>query len=130
MPLTDSERNDLRALIERRRSELAREIESSVERARSDTFNAVAGEAPDAGDEALASLVMDTENAEARRDAQELVTLDAALARIADGSYGVCEDCGDDIPLERLHAAPGASRCVRCQAIYEKTHSRPGEPTL
>ena len=130
MPLNDSERNELRELIERRRGELAREIDSSVARVRSDTFNAVAGEAPDAGDEALASLLVDTENAEARRDVQELQQLDAALARMAEGSYGVCAQCGDDIPVERMRANPGATRCVRCQEVFEKTHSRPNAPTL
>jgi DnaK suppressor protein len=130
MPLTDTERNELKSLIDRRRGELAREINSGVARARGDSFNAVAGEAPDAGDEATASLVVDTENAETRRDADELQALDAALARMAEGNYGICDDCGDEIPVERLRANPGATRCVRCQSVFEKTHSRPSEPTL
>jgi len=130
MPLTDTERNELKGLIDRRRGELAREIKSGVARARGDSFNAVAGEAPDAGDEATASLVVDTENAETRRDADELQALDAALARMTAGNYGICDDCGDEIPLERLRANPGATRCVRCQSVFEKTHVRPSEPTL
>jgi phage/conjugal plasmid C-4 type zinc finger TraR family protein len=130
MPLTDTERNELEGMIDRRRSELAREITSGIARARSETFSAVAGESPDAGDEALASLVVDIENAETRRDALELQELDAALKRMADGHYAVCEDCGDEIPVERLRANPGAMRCVRCQGVFEKTHSHPSEPTL
>jgi RNA polymerase-binding protein DksA len=130
MPLTDSERSELESLINRRRNELTREIESNVERTRNDSFDAVAGEAPDTGDEALASLVADTENAEARRDLRELQGLDAALNRLAEDTYGICEDCGDDIPLERLRVNPGATRCVRCQSMYEKTHNHPSEPTL
>jgi RNA polymerase-binding protein DksA len=130
MPLTDAERTELEDLIEQRRTALAREIDSGVARARSESFNAVAGEAPDAGDEALASLVVDTENAETRRDVRELQGLDAALARMAEGRYGVCEDCGEDIPVERLRAYPGATRCVRCQSVFEKTHTHPSEPSL
>ena len=130
MPLTDAERSELESLIDRRRSELTREIESNVERTRDNSFDAVAGEAPDAGDEALASLVADTENAEARRDLRELRGLDIALTRLAAGTYGICEDCGDDIPFERLRVNPGATRCVRCQSVYEKTHTHPSEPTL
>jgi RNA polymerase-binding protein DksA len=130
MPLTDAERSELESLIDRRRSELAREIESNVERTRDNNFDAVAGEAPDAGDEALASLVADTESAEARRDLRELQGLDAALTRLTEGTYGICEDCGDDIPFERLRVNPGATRCVRCQSVYEKTHTHPSEPTL
>jgi DnaK suppressor protein len=39
--------------------------------------------------------------------------VDAALARLADGSYGVCAVCGEPIPDERLAAAPAASDCGR-----------------
>ncbi len=41
--------------------------------------------------------------------------IDAALARIADGSYGVCARCRGDIPLERLELRPHAATCVACQ---------------
>ncbi|HET7483553.1 MAG TPA: TraR/DksA C4-type zinc finger protein [Actinomycetota bacterium] len=37
-----------------------------------------------------------------------------ALAKIADGTYGKCERCGEDIPFERLEARPTAALCVSC----------------
>ena len=40
--------------------------------------------------------------------------VDEALARIADGTYGYCIDCGGGIPLERLRALPATNRCVGC----------------
>ena len=40
--------------------------------------------------------------------------IDAALSRIADGNYGKCENCGKDIPFERLEARPTATLCVDC----------------
>jgi DnaK suppressor protein len=40
----------------------------------------------------------------------------AALARIEDNSYGMCVDCGRQIPEGRLEARPDAARCVDCQA--------------
>lgn len=43
-----------------------------------------------------------------------LAELDAADARAADGSYGICEVCGDRITPERLEARPVARACVRC----------------
>jgi RNA polymerase-binding transcription factor len=46
----------------------------------------------------------------ARRD---LVEVDAALARVAAGTYGVCEVCGEPITPERLEARPAARRCLR-----------------
>ena len=48
------------------------------------------------------------------------VTLRASLRRIEEGTYGVCTECGVDIPFERLTAAPLAHRCIDCQAIAEK----------
>jgi len=40
----------------------------------------------------------------------------AALARIDNGTYGTCANCGDTIPRERLEARPIATRCVKCAA--------------
>jgi RNA polymerase-binding protein DksA len=130
MPLTDSQRDELKSLIDKRREELAAEIRSGYARSRSDSFGAIAGEAPDSGDEAMASLVADTENAETNRDVRELRELEAAVQRIGEGTYGSCADCGDDIPVERLRAYPGALRCVTCQSIHEKTYTHPPEPKL
>ena len=59
-------------------------------------------------------------DAEARRDHDELVAVRAALARIEDGSYGACQDCGADIGLPRLHAFPAALRCIGCQTKAEQ----------
>ncbi len=46
-----------------------------------------------------------------RRQVEEL---DAALQRLAAGSYGVCESCGGPIPAARLGARPTARTCVGC----------------
>lgn len=62
------------------------------------------------------------EHIEMERDQLELRDIDDARARIAEGSYGECVDCGCDIPYERLHAQPTAARCVDCQERWEKTH--------
>lgn len=48
-----------------------------------------------------------------------LAAIDAALKRIEDGVYGMCSDCGIDIPAKRLEAAPEASRCITCQTASE-----------
>jgi RNA polymerase-binding transcription factor DksA len=41
--------------------------------------------------------------------------IDAALDRIAEGTYGACVHCGVDIPAERLEFRPFAAGCVACQ---------------
>lgn len=51
-----------------------------------------------------------------RANGQELRLLNDALKRIADGSYGICAKCGDDISDARLEAVPYAMICRNCAA--------------
>lgn len=43
-----------------------------------------------------------------------LADVDAAMQRLADGSYGYCERCGDPIHRDRLEARPAARTCITC----------------
>lgn len=45
---------------------------------------------------------------------RRLDDVDAALARLDDGSYGTCRSCGREIPSARLEARPVAQTCVSC----------------
>jgi DnaK suppressor protein len=45
--------------------------------------------------------------------------IDEALLRVADGTYGLCEDCGREISERRLKAVPFARRCIECQEKSE-----------
>jgi RNA polymerase-binding transcription factor len=49
-----------------------------------------------------------------REARSRLLQLDHALVRLDDGSYGLCEVCGNPIGEERLRALPGAERCIEC----------------
>ena len=51
---------------------------------------------------------------------ERLRQLEDALDRFADGSYGVCENCGEAIPSERLKVLPFTTFCVRCQEQQER----------
>ena len=48
--------------------------------------------------------------------------IDKALARLREGSYGLCEGCGCAIPQERLDVRPYATCCIACQKKTEKLH--------
>jgi RNA polymerase-binding protein DksA len=48
-----------------------------------------------------------------------LAEIDAALGRIEDGTYGVCTNCGTQIPEARLEARPWATLCIDCQRSRE-----------
>lgn len=45
--------------------------------------------------------------------------VEAALARLDAGTYGVCIECGKELPEERLDARPEAARCMPCQTRAE-----------
>ena len=47
---------------------------------------------------------------------KEIQQIGEALKRIADGTYGVCAQCGADIDPKRLKALPNATRCISCAA--------------
>jgi len=130
MALTRNRLEEFERLVRQRRQDLVTELLEDVARARDESFAEVAGSVTDLGDEALADLVADLDNAEISRDMRIVRELDAALARIADGSYGTCADCEGEIGLERLRAYPAAVRCIKCQEVFEKTHAHAGEPRL
>src|SRR3990167_18959 len=71
-------------------------------------------------DRATAETERDLAFALEERESAELVAIDDALKRIADGSYGLCIDCGVAIAAARLHANPTALRCVACQEKAEQ----------
>ena len=123
MALTPQQTQKLHTAIELRRDALLTELREDVERVRRDRFEDLAGPAPDSGDESVASLIADLDHADVGRDLTELRSLEAARNRLAEGSYGVCADCGGDIGFERLRATPAAVRCIQCQTAYEKTHA-------
>ena len=54
------------------------------------------------------------------RDKEKLLAIEEALEKLREGTYGVCEECGDEIGPGRLKAMPLARLCVPCQSRLEK----------
>ena len=46
--------------------------------------------------------------------------IDHALKKIAEGEYGLCEECEEQISLKRLEARPEAQLCIQCKEAQEK----------
>jgi DnaK suppressor protein len=53
------------------------------------------------------------------RERKLIVKIKEALARIEDGSYGKCEECGEKIGRERLEARPVTTLCIDCKSMQE-----------
>jgi DnaK suppressor protein len=54
-------------------------------------------------------------------ESRELASIENALERMKEGSYGQCEVCGSRIPLARLEALPYATMCIACQREVERS---------
>lgn len=130
MPLTEQQAKELSRIVETRRSTLLAELREDAARTREQPYAEHAGPAPDSGDESVATLFADLEQADMTRDLDEFRALEAARERIKDGGYGECIDCGNDIAYERLKAFPAALRCVQCQDRHEKTYGGSPKPSL
>jgi DnaK suppressor protein len=60
------------------------------------------------------------------RNRQKLASIQSALDRLAQGEFGICEACEEEIPLKRLHAIPWAQYCIPCQERRESSGSVQG----
>ena len=77
----------------------------------------VADAAFDSGSDEMASQL-------AELDSREITQIGRALARLKQGTYGLCESCSDKIPVGRLNALPYSTLCIACQREMERYPSR------
>lgn len=76
-----------------------------------------------AGERELAIRNMDRESSLRRN-------IRGALARIADGSYGVCMACEEDIKPKRLDAVPWTKYCITCQDVADRIKCNDGDDLI
>lgn len=128
--LTQDQLVHFKTALRERSQHLRDEIRDTLERSSEETHVRIAEQARDMEDDSFSNLVVDLNFSEIERDVDELRRISSALRRAADGRYGICEDCGANIPPPRLDAEPTALRCVRCQERFEKTHAGVNTPSL
>jgi DnaK suppressor protein len=71
-------------------------------------------------DKATVRLLNDLALEAVGHNAAMLTAVRHALAKFDDGSFGLCEMCGNDIPFSRLEARPEATLCIACQTRAEQ----------
>lgn len=72
------------------------------------------------GETATATLGREIDYTLGENSTEVLTQIDAALARIAAGTYGTCSNCGREIAPQRLEAYPWASLCIDCKREAER----------
>ena len=121
--LTIEQRESLQRRLSDRAAVLRGEISAALRRSGSPEAIGLANHL-DEIDEAVADLESSIEVAEIERDLGELRRTQSALQRLHTPDYGICADCGADIPYSRLNAEPSATRCVACQTRAERSHAK------
>jgi DnaK suppressor protein len=103
-----------------RRGELLKRLGRELQDLGRTQSSAATGDSVDAafdtGNEEVSSQLAELE-------ARELSQIDRALARLRQGTYGVCEGCGVKIPVLRLNALPFSTLCIVCQREVENDSS-------
>jgi len=107
--------------LEARESELQSRVRAAKEAA-AERPSAQGPQVEDLGEGGEQRFRHGMEHVEMLRDQEELADIADARARIADGSYGECIDCGQPINFDRLVAQPTAKRCIVDQEAWEKKH--------
>jgi DnaK suppressor protein len=102
--------------LRRRRSALLARYYGALERVDAELAETDAEETERATEQWDAQLVSRASD----EDVRALSDIVAALRRIADGSYGFCEDCGDWIGDARLEAVPATTTCIGCAQVAER----------
>ena len=119
-PWTDSELAEMRTELHSERERLLEEIATTEEGLADLIRDSGDGAGDDQADAGSKTFEREHEMSLANNARDMLEQVDHALARIADGSYGVCESCGKPIGKYRLQAFPRATLCRTCKEAEER----------
>lgn len=108
----------LESLLEQRRAALARQDDIDVVESTHDLPVQEIETSP--ADKATVRLLNDLALEAAGMNAAQMQSVKHAFARLDDGTYGECEECGNPIGFSRLQARPDARLCITCQTRAEK----------
>jgi DnaK suppressor protein len=106
----------LRKELESERASLIEELEGYGADPYSEKVDRIAGVDDNFADSAAATAERSEILAFIDKARERLAAVDTALHRMDEGGYGVCVDCGTEIPEARLEARPLSIRCVACAA--------------
>src|SRR5688572_22796691 len=112
-PMEGIDADAVRAALLAERKHLAGDLDEAIQAPGQMTYGSQA---------AAATQVFEQQRDLALRDrsSQQLELVEAALARLAAGTFGACLRCGEPIAPARLEALPWAAHCIACQAIVDR----------
>jgi DnaK suppressor protein len=120
-----SERHvELKRILEERRREIMTQLQEKMRDVRTEGASGEGQGVLDAAETSEADIQDDIEFALLQMKAETLQRIEEALARHAEGTYGNCFECGDEISERRLRALPFAVRCRECEEEREMVERR------
>ncbi|WP_417910527.1 RNA polymerase-binding protein DksA [Candidatus Electronema sp. PJ] len=118
----DSEQlQKIRVLLENMKQEIVSDVEQTISEMTDHQFNT-----PDITDRATLESDRSFELRLRSREQQLLDKINQAIARIDSGTYGICEECEEEIGVKRLEARPVATHCIDCKIKQEQRERNSG----
>jgi DnaK suppressor protein len=118
--IMDSTRHDeLKKMLDDRKREILSEVQEKIRDVRTESSSGKMNEVLDSGESSEADIQEDIEFALIQMKAETLSKINEALARLEEGAYGNCFECGEEIAERRLRALPFAVRCKDCEEARE-----------
>lgn len=115
--LTPAQLKELKDLLLARRKELQDEMEQNLANLAPAELSGSVSQDESAR---LKNQTREVDSVLTTLDAQELSRIDRALEAMDEGTYGLCDECGCNIPFERLKIEPMTQHCVACKSAWEQ----------
>jgi DnaK suppressor protein len=110
----------LKKVLITRREQIIREVKSEISKYIKGETRQLVDTALDDGDWSVVDLSEDISLRQLSTHGETLRKIDEALRKVNEGTYGICEDCGEEISEERLKILPFAIYCIDCQEKREQ----------
>lgn len=118
--LTPTQREELQTLLMAHRTDLQAQLEQNREN--------LTPPSADEGAVLQRNVAREVTQVVTDLEAANLARIDRALEAIVDGTYGECDECGCNIPFERLKIEPQTQHCVACKSRWEETTGHAKHP--
>ena len=116
MPLKKTELKRFKDMLEEKRNQIIENARSTM----AEDMTLDANDLPDEMDLASSEYLQSFTFRLRGREKAFLDKINKALGKIDDGSFGVCEECGEEISIKRLEARPETTLCIRCKEDQER----------
>jgi DnaK suppressor protein len=118
--LTPDKQAEVKERLLGRKQRLWQEVKQQLKSNIGNGYQEMLATARDEEDQASVSLLAETHLSLLGPKRQELEAIEEALMRLDNGSYGLCEACGQPIEPRRLEIMPETPLCRGCQSLREK----------